>query len=91
MTTAIDPTVLAKELIQSLFDAPGHFKITLIKDGDTVEVLAGQPKDFMTLREVADYFGVTPQTIRRKYLYTGRLVRSRLGYRFKDVEALKHE
>lgn len=79
---------LGNILIEQLFAAPGSFKVTLSKNGDRIDVLAGTPHDFMNLREVAELFGVTSQTIRRRFVHTNQLKRTQWGYKRSDVEAL---
>lgn len=82
---------LAAMLVDKLFNAPGSFSVTLTKVGDSVEIIAGRRKDFMTTRDVASEFGVTAQTIYRRYINTGKLKRTRHGFRREDVEAIKKE
>jgi len=80
---------IAVALIDKMFAAPGSFTISLQKTGDVIDILAGRPKDFLTLEAVAREFGVTSATIRRRYIESGELTRTRLGFRRCDVERVK--
>lgn len=85
----IAPQELAGELISQLFDCPGDYTITLRKKGNDVEIMAGSKRDFLTLEEVAREFGVSTATVRRRYLQTKLLRRTRHGFRRGDIERLK--
>jgi hypothetical protein len=86
------PKQIAEELIDRLFALPGDFTITLRKEGDKVEIMAGTRRDFYkNLGEVAREFGVSVQTVRRRFINTKRLRRTPNGFRRGDVERLKKD
>lgn len=87
----MDTGDIAKAMIDKLFASPGDFTITLQKRGDSVDIMAGRTRDFLTMAEVAAEFNCVPATIWRKYTRTGRLKRTRAGYARRDVERLKRE
>jgi hypothetical protein len=85
------PREIACALVDRLIDLPGDFTITLQKRGDTVEIRSGTPKDyFKSLREVADHFGISTATARRRFINTNLLRRTPDGFRRGDVERLKN-
>lgn len=82
---------IVNEVVERLFACPGDYRITLEKIGDRIEIYAGGSREWMKLKEVADKFGVSTETIRNRYIRTKMLRRYPNGYRRTDVQRLLNQ
>jgi len=83
------PDIFGRELIDSLFAAPGDFTLTLEKTGDQIKVYGGNRRDFFNVTQAAAALGCSRPTFYRKYIHTKRLLKTRDGFRRRDIERLK--
>lgn len=92
MENPTTPSDVAAALVDKLFAAPGDFTITLKKSNDDIQIVAGNPisrKPFLSLVEVAEVFGISTVTVRRRYLSTGKLKRTKDGFRREDIQRIR--